>query len=260
MGCGSSSSVPKFNPDQYKTIGEVQKAIREAGLEGSNLIFGVDFTGSNLSTGSRSFGGKSLHDTREKNPYMEVIEIIGETLETFDDDHLIPAYTFGDAISTDTIASPFFPDRPCSGFKEVIEQYKVLAASLQLSGPTDFAPLIREAIRTVKEKKSYHILVIVTDGQVNEERKTIDAIVEASNYPLSIICIGVGDGPWDLMETFDDRIPRRKFDNFQFVAFHDLKKKYASSFAPSFAIAALQEIPSQYKAIRKLGYLDFTTS
>ncbi|KAH7826672.1 putative E3 ubiquitin-protein ligase RGLG2 [Monocercomonoides exilis] len=254
MGCGSS--VPKFIPDKYKTISEVQKAIREAGLESSNLIFGIDFTGSNVSTGYKTFQGRNLHDITVKNPYMEAIEIIGETLEVFDDDHLIPAFIFGDAISSDRTVTPFFPDRPCRGFKEVIERYVQLVPTISLSGPTDFAPLINEAIRITESSKSYHILIILTDGQVNQEDKTVKAIVEASKHPLSIICIGVGDGPWGTMETFDDRVPHRKFDNFQFVAFHPLRKKYCETFAPAFAIAALQEVPDQYKAIRKLGYLD----
>uniref|UniRef100_A0A453LNQ7 Copine C-terminal domain-containing protein n=1 Tax=Aegilops tauschii subsp. strangulata TaxID=200361 RepID=A0A453LNQ7_AEGTS len=79
----------------------------------------------------------------------------------------------------------------------------------------------------------YHILLIIADGQVPRgcgahrasspdesrsenymEERTLQALIQASHFPLSIVLVGVGDGPWD-----DDQMRfhdgRRRFDNFQ---------------------------------------------
>ena len=97
--------------------------------------------------------------------------------------------------------------------------------------------------------------MIVTDGQVCDSHDTANAIIEASHHPLSIIVVGVGDGPWDIMLDFDDRLPTRKFDNFQFVDVHQVKAEARNPQA-ALALATLMEIPDQYSYIVKNGLLD----
>jgi len=248
--------------DKYKTYAEVQDALRAAGLESSNLIIGVDYTKSNEYTGKRTFQGKSLHfldplNPSNLNPYQRVITALGHTLEAFDDDKCIPAYGFGDIVTSDKRVFPFIPNRPCNRFIEVLEKYDEITPVIVLSGPTSFAPLIREAIRIVDEQKSYHILIIIADGQVTSETETRNAIVEASSYPLSIVLVGVGDGPWEMMREFDDELPARKFDNFQFVNATEFFGPESGYEFPevAFSVAALQEIPDQFKEIRRLRLL-----
>jgi len=59
------------------------------------------------------------------------------------------------------------------------------------------------------------------------------------------------------MEEFDDGLPQRKFDNFQFVNFAaEMAGTTEERFKDvNFSVAALQEIPEQYWHINQLGYL-----
>ena len=53
-----------------------------------------------------------------------------------------------------------------------------------MSGPTNFLPIIYEAIKIVRQEGGFHILVIIADGQVVKERETKAAIAKASKYPI----------------------------------------------------------------------------
>ena len=243
--------------DRFANYSEVAEAVKQAGLEKSDIIVGIDFSASNEWQGRKTYNSKCLHDVSNKcfNPYQRVLSIMGATLEQFDSDHLIPVYGFGDKLTkSDGVFSLKEHDKPCYGFVDVLESYSKICTQVTMSGPTSLAPVIMKAIEIVKLKWSYHILLVITDGQLKNDSTSVDAIVLASNYPISIIVVGVGDGPWDNMENYDDNLPMRKFDNFQFVNFHQVcqKAKYAEA---GFALNALMEIPDQYKAICSLGYL-----
>ncbi|XP_034683577.1 E3 ubiquitin-protein ligase RGLG3 isoform X1 [Vitis riparia] len=259
--------------DNFNSLDQVTDALRESGLESSNLILGIDFTKSNEWTGRHSFHRKSLHAIgNTPNPYEQAISIIGRTLSPFDEDNLIPCFGFGDASTHDKYVFSFYPDhRYCRGFEEVLARYKEIVPYLKLSGPTSFAPIIDAAIDIVEgSNRQYHVLVIIADGQVSgsldgssgrfspQEQATVNSIVAASRYPLSIILVGVGDGPWDAMKLFDDNIPQRSFDNFQFVNFSKIMSENmeASKKETAFALSALMEIPFQYRATLRLQPID----
>ncbi|KAJ6397837.1 hypothetical protein OIU77_018783 [Salix suchowensis] len=259
---------PTYIPDSFNSLDQVISSLREAGLESSNLILGVDFTKSNEWTGRHSFLRKSLHAIGSTpNPYEQAISIIGRTLSPFDEDNLIPCFGFGDASTHDKYVFSFYPDnRPCNGLEEALTRYREIVPHLQLSGPTSFAPIIDAAIDIVKKSGGqYHVLVIIADGQVTrnpdippgrfspQEHATVNSIVAASILS-QLYLVGVGDGPWDAMQQFDDNIPQRAFDNFQFVNFTKIMSDNteASKKETAFALAALMEIPLQYRATQTL--------
>lgn len=45
----------------------------------------------------------------------------------------------------------------------------------------------------------YNMLLIITDGEIHDMEETKRIIVEASNLPLSIIIVGVGNEEFEMM-------------------------------------------------------------
>ncbi len=83
-------------------------------------------------------------------------------MEAFDDDKLIPVFGFGDATTGGSACFPFLPDNQvCHTFAQVLARYNQITPSISLAGPTNFGPIIREAISICQGHRSYHILVIV---------------------------------------------------------------------------------------------------
>ena len=65
---------------------------------------------------------------------------------------------------------------------------------------------VKEEIKENKNK-FYNILIILTCGNIKDEKETINNIVESSFLPISIIIVGIGNGDFrnmDLLEENDD--------------------------------------------------------
>lgn len=80
--------------------------------------------------------------------------------------------------------------------------------------------------------QKFHILVIITDGVINDMNRSIDEIVRGSELPVAVIIVGVGDADFSSMETLDGDEEAlysqtyRKYmaaDIVQFVPFNEFK-------------------------------------
>lgn len=95
-----------------------------------------------------------------------------------------------------------------NGVGGILQAYRDCIARVHLSGPTLFSPLLEfnmDLIRSkggcTQAKQWYNVLLIISDGVINDMQKTINDIVAGSLLPLSIIIIGVGNADFSGMNS-----------------------------------------------------------
>ena len=146
------------------------------------------------------------------NQYEMAIRSVVKIIEDYDSDGLMPVLGFGARLPPDgKVSHEFFvnghPANPyCERTSGVLAAYKECLRRIQLFGPTNFSPTINHVsniARTFTEGSHYFILLIVTDGIITDMEETKTAIVAASELPISIIIVGVGDANFDAMEELD---------------------------------------------------------
>jgi E3 ubiquitin-protein ligase RGLG len=88
---------------------------------------------------------------------------------------------------------------------------------------------------------SFHVSLYRNVGCLSYT-KVFRIVSQYSSFRWLIVCIPRTFRPWDSMVEFDDKIPQRDFDNFQFVNFTEFKAK-GRGHSAAFALAALMEVP-----------------
>jgi uncharacterized protein YegL len=89
--------------------------------------------------------------------------------------------------------------------------YNNIVPKLEFYGPTSFSEVIAKANSIAQEancrqeKQKYTILLIITDGKINDMDDTKRILIEASkDSPLSVVIFGVGDKDnFEEMEELD---------------------------------------------------------
>ena len=260
---------PKYSKSSYSQSGlldvvqsEVEKKFTfvdflRGGLEVS-LAVAVDFTGSNGDPSQPN----SLHygAGNAMNPYLLAIQGVGQIVMDYDSNKMVPALGFGARIGSNV--SHCFPlslrSEEVFGVQGIFDAYRErFASGVMLSGPTYFAEVLRKTAQIARTTTGYMILLLLTDGVLNDVQETIDAIVELSSLPVSVIIVGVGNADFSQMKALDaDENPlissrgiRSTRDCVQFVQFNQVGGN-----GSALARETLMELPNQlvqYMAMHK---------
>ena len=177
------------------------------------LITCIDFTASNGSPKSPS----SLHFIQmdRKSQYEEALEEVSRILLDYDSDKLVPVYGFGAKVAMPNFNSfgKVHHCFPLNGNEEnahvfmvegIMQAYRNAIQYLEFGGPTYFSALLGQAIEECRELRKqmnqYMIVFILTDGEIHDKNQVIDQIIECCDLPISLIIVGVGNGPFDIMD------------------------------------------------------------
>ena len=140
------------------------------------------------------------------------------------------------------------------GLDEVLKKYREALNNCQLFGPTCFHYFIQKLNQKVtkqvenKNFKKYHVLMILTDGIIEDTDETINELVAASFLPISVIIVGIGNADFTNMNVldaddeplYDNENRKASRDLVQFVPFNKFKNN-----PQKLAEEVLQEIPRQ---------------
>ncbi len=226
------------------------------------IMVGIDMTRSNGDPTARgslhSFNADGSHGA--SNEYVKVLTSVLGILEKFCGERVpaIPAYGFGAKISPaltrvahcfSLIGDYFQPH--VAGLEGVLRAYKEALGAVVLHGPTRFSELLKTAAgwaEPLEGSASYLVLLLITDGAMEDFQDTIDVLVNMARLPVSIIIVGVGDADFTQMEFLDgDKKPlvskatgeTLRRDLVQFVRYRDHPTPKA------LALASLDELPKQ---------------
>ena len=169
----------------------------------------VDFTASN----GNPLDPSSLHYIHPHSPncYMVALRSVSNVIAKYNRHGKIAAFGFGAQTPPDYNVSHLFflnggKDPHVLGVDGLLAAYRSALFSIRPYAPTDFSEVIYHvytfgaAANRLGGAEHYFVLLIVTDGCVNEPRKTLDAIVECSYLPMSIVIVGVGKRDYSPMQ------------------------------------------------------------
>ncbi|KAH7543165.1 hypothetical protein FEM48_Zijuj02G0154200 [Ziziphus jujuba var. spinosa] len=141
--------------------------------------------------------------------FMAIMEV-GEVIQFYDSDRRFSAWGFGGRTMDGRVSHCFnlnggTSDLEVGGVEGIMAAYANALHNVSLAGPTLFGQVINRAAEIAGQSLSgnnnkYYVLLIITDGVITDLQETKDALVRASDLPLSLLVVGVGGADFKQME------------------------------------------------------------
>lgn len=197
-----------------------------AGLD-IDFCVAIDFTSSN---GDPRIPG-TLHYTRDgmMNDYEEAIYAVGNTISRYSVTKQFPVWGFG--AKYDNVVRHIFQcgiDPAARDIQGVLDAYRtVLVNGLTMSGPSDMTFVLKAA--AARSKKNYNspkglkycVLLVLTDGMVNDLPSTQELVRAYRELPLSVVVVGIGRADFSPFHQWNDRSKIDERGRFTFLEFRD---------------------------------------
>lgn len=196
--------VPLAVPSNHGTARSFSSYMQE----GCQIDFcvAIDFTSSN---GDPTKAGSYHYQSQNTmNDYEETISAIGQSLARYSDNDEYVVWGFG-AKFGNTVRHIFQcgATPTVKGINGILTAYQsMFQDDLIMSGPTDFTLVLQAAAarakrhhQAMREQKHYTILLVVTDGIMDNFEETRQRLDLYSSMPLSIVFVGIGRSDFALM-------------------------------------------------------------
>lgn len=191
----------------------------------------IDLTRSNLGQNNPASMHSMVHK-EEDTAYATAIRALGEVIMTYDSDGMYPVYGFGAKIPPShsvcsncfALTGDFF-NPEVEGVEGILKAYHRALSVCHLHGPTYLAEVIRlcaNLARPYVQKESgdmrgtmpdmkYFVMLILTDGEIEDHEDVIHEIKQCRDLPLSIVIVGIGNKDFtflrELVKDIDEIIP-----------------------------------------------------
>ncbi|KRX00777.1 C2 domain [Pseudocohnilembus persalinus] len=176
---------------------------------GTNIFLniGIDFSSQKYSNRASSFKHNDQHS------YREALKKITSVLLPYDSDQSVPMYGISGKTAQSGEYQTFFQlneqNLEATGYENIIKFYDESLKNVKLGETLQIAPIIEKLNEISKQHlqdgvNGYHVLLILTDGAIDDMQETKKQIIQSSGLPLSIIIVGLKNYNYCSEEEYDN--------------------------------------------------------